>query len=50
MSCEVGLQTKWLLLTAFDLASVAPVMLPVEVFISQICLFKHLITRGTVID
>ena len=32
MSCEVGLQTEWLLLTAFDLASVAPVVLPVEVF------------------
>ena len=32
MSSEVGLQTKWLLLTAFDLALVAPVMLPVEVF------------------
>ena len=31
MSCEVGLLTEWLL-TAFDLASVAPLVLSVEAF------------------
>lgn len=49
MPHEIGLETERLLSTAWDLATVTPIVPPVVVFISQIDFIKHIVALRTAV-